>query len=68
VPVSKLRLNEWKPNFDDEDFARQGEPDLGSRPPFTLNSAVDQLLKNEFDEYRAKGEPHPLLLEAGIAA
>ena len=39
-----------------------------SGPPFTLNSAVDQLLKNEFDEYRAKGEPHPLLLEAGIAA
>ena len=39
-----------------------------SGPPFTLNNAVDQLLKNEFDEYRAKGEPHPLLLEAGIAA
>jgi CRISPR/Cas system-associated exonuclease Cas4 (RecB family) len=31
-----------------------------SMPPFTLNSAVDQLLKNEFDVHRAKGEPHPL--------
>lgn len=39
-----------------------------SGPPFTLNSAVDQLLKNEFDEYRAKGEPHPLLINEGIAA
>lgn len=39
-----------------------------SGPPFTLNSAVDQLLKSEFDEYRARGEPHPLLLDAGIAA
>lgn len=39
-----------------------------SGPPFTLNSAVDQLLKSEFDEYRAKGEPHPLLRDAGITA
>ena len=29
--------------------------------PFNLNSAVDQLLKNEFDTYRASGEKHPLL-------
>jgi len=28
-------------------------------PPFLINSAVDQLLKNEFDVYRAKGEKHP---------
>ena len=31
-----------------------------STPPFTLNSAVDGLLKNEFDSYRAKGEQHPI--------
>lgn len=31
-----------------------------SLPAFTLNSAVDALLKKEFDQYRAKGEPHPL--------
>lgn len=27
--------------------------------PFLINSAVDQLLKSEFDIYRAKGEQHP---------
>ncbi len=42
-----------------------------SRPagfPFNLNSAVDALLKTEFDGYRRKGEPHPLMLEAGLRA
>lgn len=29
--------------------------------PFTLNIAVDELLKREFDIYRRKGEPHPLI-------
>jgi len=35
---------------------------IGQPPgfPFTLNSAVDALLKQEFDVYRAKGEQHPL--------
>lgn len=28
--------------------------------PFTLNSAVDELLKREFDIHRAKGTQHPL--------
>jgi len=28
--------------------------------PFTLNSAVDNLCKNEFDYYRERQEPHPL--------
>lgn len=35
-----------------------------SRPPgfpFNLNSAVDKLLKQEFDVYRAKGLPHPII-------
>lgn len=42
-----------------------------SRPagfPFNLNSAVDALLKNEFDTYRSKGEPHPLMVAAGLNA
>ena len=42
-----------------------------SRPagfPFNLNSAVDALLKKEFDTFRAKGEPHPYMREAGINA
>ena len=30
-------------------------------PPFTLNNAVDALLKKEFDVYRGLGEPHPLM-------
>jgi len=29
--------------------------------PFNLNSAVDTLLKKEFDLFREKGEPHPLM-------
>lgn len=29
--------------------------------PFTLNSAVDALLKKEFDTHRANGERHPLM-------
>ena len=36
--------------------------------PFTLNLAVDHLCKNEFDSYRAKGEPHPIFIEHGIDA
>ena len=36
--------------------------------PFNLNSAVDHLLKKEFDFYRAKQEPHPLMMEHGIDA
>lgn len=39
-----------------------------SSPPFTLNNAVDALLKAEFDVYRRAGEPHPLFEEAGIEA
>ena len=41
------------------------------RPPpyaFALNSAVDGLLRDEFDTYRAKKIPHPLLKENGIKA
>jgi CRISPR/Cas system-associated exonuclease Cas4 (RecB family) len=36
--------------------------------PYALNAAVDLLLKKEFDEYRAKNEPHPLLAEHGLSA
>lgn len=37
-------------------------------PAFSLNNAVDELLKREFDVHRAKGEPHPMMTEAGIDA
>jgi CRISPR/Cas system-associated exonuclease Cas4 (RecB family) len=35
-------------------------------PPFTLNSAVDTLLKQEFDVHRADGKQHPLQEAYGI--
>ncbi len=39
-----------------------------SGPPFTLNNAVDALMKTEFDRYRAAGEPHPLFASVGLDA
>lgn len=36
--------------------------------PYALNQAVDTLLKQEFDSYRAKGEVHPLILAHNIPA
>ena len=36
--------------------------------PFSLNSAVDHLLKQEFDIHRAKDQQHPLQKEYGIDA
>ena len=36
--------------------------------PYALNMAVDILLKEEFDNYRKKGEPHPLILANNIPA
>lgn len=37
-------------------------------PPFQINKAIDELFKKEFDTYRAKGEPHPLITEYKIDA
>ena len=39
-----------------------------SSPPFRINSAIDELLKKEFDVYRAKAEPHPLMRDNQIKA
>lgn len=39
-----------------------------SMPGFTLNMAVDELLKREFDSYRERGEPHPLMVKYGVEA
>ena len=36
--------------------------------PFNLNSAVDNLLKNEFDYYRNIKEPHPYIKRLGLSA
>lgn len=37
-------------------------------PPFQINKAVDELLKREFDVYRAKSKPHPWMSEYKIDA
>jgi hypothetical protein len=42
-----------------------GQP---SSPPFSLNNAVDELLKREFDQYRKTKAPHPLCVAHGIDA
>jgi len=42
-----------------------GQP---SMPSFTLNTAVDELLKKEFDRYRAQRKRHPLMERFGIDA
>lgn len=37
-------------------------------PPFTLNNAVDELWKDEFDVHRAAGTPHPIAVKNYIKA
>lgn len=37
-------------------------------PPFNINKAIDELFKREFDGYRTKGEPHPIMIENNVAA
>ncbi|HMP67481.1 MAG TPA: PD-(D/E)XK nuclease family protein [Candidatus Paceibacterota bacterium] len=39
-----------------------------SMPSFNLNSAVDALLKKEFDKYRSEKKPHPLMQQYKIDA
>jgi len=37
-------------------------------PPYTINNAVDYLLKQEFDIHREKGTPHPVMVKHKIEA
>lgn len=39
-----------------------------SFPSFLINSAIDQILKREFDVYREQQQPHPWMKQAKIAA
>lgn len=39
-----------------------------STAPFNINKAIDELYKKEFDSYRAKKEPHPIMLDNQIKA
>jgi CRISPR/Cas system-associated exonuclease Cas4 (RecB family) len=37
-------------------------------PPFNINKTIDELFKKEFDVYRKKGEPHPIMTEYSVPA
>lgn len=37
-------------------------------PPFNINITIDELFKKEFDRYREKGEPHPLMKDNEVKA
>lgn len=39
-----------------------------STPPFQINKAIDELFKKEFDSYRLKKQPHPLMTAYKIDA
>ncbi len=39
-----------------------------SSPPFRINSAIDELLKKEFDVHRKKGTPHAIMQEYSVEA
>ena len=39
-----------------------------SSPPFNINKAIDELFKKEFDTYRLKGEPHPIMTDNQVKA
>lgn len=39
-----------------------------STPPFKINSLIDELYKREFDELRAKGQPHPIMIKYKLKA
>lgn len=39
-----------------------------SGPPFQINKAIDELFKKEFDSYRTKKQPHPLMSDNQIEA
>ena len=37
-----------------------------SMPGWALNSTVDELLKKEFDQYRKKQKPHPIMIKNNL--
>jgi CRISPR/Cas system-associated exonuclease Cas4 (RecB family) len=49
-------------------LSRRLKIDQPTGAPFTLNSAVDHLLKKEFDIHRKNHTPHPLMVENHIDA
>ncbi len=49
-------------------LAQRLKIDQPSSPPFLINSAIDELLKTEFDTYRDKDEQHPWQIEFKVDA
>ena len=49
-------------------LAQRLKIDQPSSPPFLINSAIDELLKTEFDTYRTKGQQHPWQVEFKVDA
>lgn len=47
---------------------QRGSVKRPSFPPYTINSAIDYLLKQEFDRHREARTPHPIMALAGINA
>jgi CRISPR/Cas system-associated exonuclease Cas4 (RecB family) len=39
-----------------------------SSPPFQINKAIDELFKKEFDTYREKKQPHPIMVQNNVSA
>jgi hypothetical protein len=63
---SKLDLYLECPRCFFEDVVRRNPRPSG--PSFTLNIAVDELFKREFDGYRATQQPHPLFATVDLDA
>jgi hypothetical protein len=66
ISRSKLDLFLECPRCFYEDLVRRNPRPSG--PSFTLNIAVDELFKREFDVYRARREPHPLFATVDLDA
>lgn len=39
-----------------------------SGPPFQINKTIDELFKKEFDSYRSKKQPHPIMAKNSVQA
>jgi len=66
ISRSKLELFLECPRCFYEDLVRRNPRPSG--PSFTLNIAVDELFKREFDDYRVRQQPHPLFATVGLDA
>jgi hypothetical protein len=73
MPIKPMKLSRTK--LDDfmkcpRCFWLDRKKKVGRPPsfPLSLNNAVDALLKKEFDVFRERQQPHPLMVQAGVRA